>query len=431
MCSSYPKKVYVELTTRCNLQCPMCLKSSEGSCIEEGDLSLAVFKKLASSLAHTDVLVLNGLGEPLLHPDLVEMIAIARAAMPTGGRIGFQSNGLLFTPSRAQQLLEAGLDTVCLSLDNLEAGTEGRLDRGGHQRTAVTRAIAHLVQARKVTQRPLRIGLEIVLRRDTLPQLPEMVAWADAHHVDFILVSHLFSFDGSMSDQSLFNPNGYEATRLFAKWSAAALAQGVNLADLPTAQLKFSKSPADALVVQLGDALRREARQRDLVLHFANLVAQSGRDMGEVEARFQEARLAARERGIDLVLPPLHALVNGQRTCPFIENEAVFIDKNSTVMPCHFLWHTYRSRVNHSAIQVNKRNFGSIDEEPLEVVWRKAAYAAFRAEARQSEYAPCWSCTASPCADLVNANLLDMHDCYGSHVPCGHCMWSIGWMQCL
>ena len=74
----YPRKVYVEPTTRCNLHCPMCLKFSEGSCIEEGDLPLALFSTLAPSLKYTEFLVLNGIGEPLLHPELEQMIAMAR-----------------------------------------------------------------------------------------------------------------------------------------------------------------------------------------------------------------------------------------------------------------------------------------------------------------------------------------------------------------
>jgi Predicted Fe-S oxidoreductases len=432
MLSPYPKKVYVELTTRCNLQCPMCLKFSEGSCIEEGELPLALFKKLATaSLSHTEFLVLNGLGEPLLHPDLEEMIALARAVMPPDGRIGFQSNGLLLNHGRAVRLIEAGLDTVCLSLDSLDADEDKERNRGGHQRSSVTKAIAHLIRARAASQRRVRIGLEVVLRKETLHQLSDVVAWAGEHQVDFIIVSHLFSYDGSLGEYSLFNPNSREATNLFAKWSAAAKGQGVNLADLPVAQLKFSKSAADALVVQLGDAMRQEAKQQDLTLHFPNLVAQSDRDMGEIEAHFHRARLTASKHGIDLFLPPLHAPANGHRRCPFIDDDAVFIDKDGKVMPCHFLWHTCPSQVNHGSIRVNKRVVGSIEDESLEAIWQKAEYTAFRIEVGHSEYAPCWSCTSAPCADLVNANLLGMHDCYGSRVPCGHCMWSIGWLQCL
>lgn len=100
MAIQYPDKIYVELTTRCNLRCPMCLKFAKGSCIDEGDMPLALFKKLAPSLDHSRFLVLNGIGEPLLHPDLEEIITIARAVMPPDGRIGFQSNGLLFSNSR-------------------------------------------------------------------------------------------------------------------------------------------------------------------------------------------------------------------------------------------------------------------------------------------------------------------------------------------
>jgi putative metalloenzyme radical SAM/SPASM domain maturase len=409
----------------------MCLKFSEGSCIEEGDLPLALFKKLAPSLSHTEFLVLNGIGEPLLHPDLDEMITIARAAMPADGRIGFQSNGLLLNYPRAVRLIEAGLDTICLSLDNLDADEAKERDQGGHQISSVTKAIAHLIQAREVSQRHVRIGIEVVLQKKTLPQLQDFIVWADEHHVDFIIASHLFSYDGSLTDQSLFNPNSYEATRLFAKWSAEAKAQGVNLEQLPAAQLKFSKSPADTLLVQLGDAMRQEAKEKNIAYHFANLVTQSSRDTGGVETYFYKAQWSASNRGIDLFLPPLYAYVNGQRRCPFIDDEAVFIDKNGKVMPCHFLWHTCPSRVNHGAIQVETRVLGSIKEESLEMIWQKEASVAFRVEARKLDYAPCWSCASAPCADLVNSNLLDIHDCYGSHVPCGHCMWSIGWLKCL
>ena len=431
MNSQYPKKIYVELTTRCNLQCPMCLKFSEGNCIEEGDLPLAVFKKLAPSLSHTEFLVLNGIGEPLLHPDLDEMIAIARTAMPVDARIAFQSNGLLLSQNRALRLVQAGLDTICLSLDDLDAAKSSEYNQGGHQVSAVTRAIANLLHAGTIAQKNIRIGIEVVLQKKTLPQLQDIVVWANEHQVDFIIASHLFSYDGSLTDQSLFNPNSYEATQLFSKWEAAAQAQGVQLANLPAAQIKFAKSEAETRIVQIGDAMRQEAKEKNLLLHLPNLVEHSERDMGEVETLFAKAQSLAHTLGIDLFLPPLYAQENGQRTCPFIDEEAVFIDKNGNVMPCHFLWHTCPSRVNQSAIQVNQHVFGSIAETSLEDIWRKAEYAAFRAETGQKEYAPCWSCTAAPCGDLINTNILDMHDCFGSHVPCGHCMWSIGWLKCL
>ena len=67
----YPKKLYLEVTTNCNMSCGMCVKQAPGSSISNKHLNIAVFNKL---LPHMQTLVLNGIGEPLLHPDLLWMI---------------------------------------------------------------------------------------------------------------------------------------------------------------------------------------------------------------------------------------------------------------------------------------------------------------------------------------------------------------------
>ena len=52
---------------------------------------------------------------------------------------------------------------------------------------------------------------------------------------------------------------------------------------------------------------------------------------------FRKAREIAAEYKVELSLPPLAATRN--RSCTFIENDAVLIDVNGTVTPCHQLWH--------------------------------------------------------------------------------------------
>ncbi len=429
--TDYPQKVYVELTTRCNLRCRMCIKFSEGSCIEEGDMAFSLFEKLLPSLAHTQFLVLNGLGEPLLHPNLEAIIALARAAMPPQAMIGFQSNGLLLDEHRAATLLEAGLDTICLSLDSLQPSKATGRHNSEHPFSPVAKAVACLASARKKQHRDIRIGIEVVLKQETLPQLPDIVEWAHSHGVDYIITSHLFSYDGTMAGQSLFNPNSRAATALFDKWYQEAAAEGLNLKDLPAAHLKFAKSGSENRLVQIGAAMQNEAREHDIALHFSNLVKYHKLHIKETEAYFHEARTVAERRSIQLFLPSLHAPENTERSCPFIDEKAVFIAKNGDVMPCHFLWHTYACMVNQDQIQIQEQPFGTITEQSLSAIWQHPRYLRFRREAEASEYAPCWSCASGPCADLVNTNIQDMNDCYGTQVPCGHCMWSLGWTRCL
>jgi len=422
----FPQKVYLETTTRCNLRCRMCVKYAQGSCIEEGDLDPALFEQLLPSLAHTRFLVLNGIGEPLLHPQLARMIVRARSVMPEKSIIGFQSNGLLFTQDRATELVQAGLDTVCLSMDSLES-----VQGGEHQRSPVERAIAALQHAAPHAGRPLSIGLEVVLQRQTAYQLPLIIDWAHERGVDYIIASHLFSYDGRMADESIFTPCSNEATALFAKWSKQAREQGGELAELPSIPLRFKKTLLDQQLLNIRTSMQQEAREQDISLHFPNLLKHAETVDNDLEILWHQSTELAKNRGIRLNLPPLQAPANSHRTCPFMEDQAVFIATNGDVMPCHFLWHTYACMVNQTTVHIHARPFGNLRKQSLEKIWQDCHYATFRREASGSDYAPCWGCSSGPCPDLINPNLLDIHDCYGTHVPCGHCMWSLGWTRCL
>ena len=425
--ADHPQKLYVELTTRCNLRCRMCVKHAQGSCIEEGDMDPTLFRRLVPSLARTRFLVLNGIGEPLLHPDLEDAIALARNTMPTGGIIGFQSNGLLLDREMARNLLAVGLDTLCLSLDTL-----GPESNDEHHRSPVERAIDHLCAARQESKaRGFRIGLEVVIKRSNIDQLADIVAWAHGRGVDYLLASHLFPHDREMEAESLFCPNGAEAVALFAKWSQVAMARGLDLANLLAAPLKFVKSEADRQLLAIGGALHQEAEERGITLHFANLLTHDTDKLATIEAMFHRAERLAQTLGLDLTLPSLYAPLDTHRSCPFMTEQAVFIARNGEVMPCRFLWHSYTCMVNQVPIRVQAQPLGSLADHRLETIWQAPTFVAFRREAAGSDHAPCWNCTAGPCADLVCPNLLGANDCYGHQVPCGHCMWSRGWTRCL
>lgn len=424
----HPVKIYVELTTRCNLHCRMCVKYAAGSCIVEEDLPFAAFKSLSPSLANTRTLILNGIGEPLLHPELEEIIRFARAKMTPEAIIGFQSNGILLDREKSLRLISAGLSTVCLSLDSLEDTAADQA--GGHSVAAVSRAIACLVAAKKTAGAShFRIGLEMVLTKRSIGDLPRFVQWAADHGADYVIATHLLLYDRSSEGLSLFNPNSAEAVQLFNTYNERAAAQGINLANCLSTYLKFTKTEADQAVVQLFQELQQEARDKDIRLHLRSLLDYTPGDAEMLDQVFADGRSVAARNGIELFLPPHQAL--SERSCPFITDQTVFIAASGAVMPCHFLWHTYSCRVLGEEVQVQQCDFGTIREQPLEAVWQNPEYVRFRQEAGRYEYSSCWSCSLGPCAALVNDNILSAHDCYGSQVPCGHCQWNLGGIRCL
>lgn len=82
------KKVYVEITNSCNLKCPFCAKSKR----EKQFISLDNFKIILRKLNnYTDYLYLHILGEPLLHPNINELINEASDKF----KINITTNGYL------------------------------------------------------------------------------------------------------------------------------------------------------------------------------------------------------------------------------------------------------------------------------------------------------------------------------------------------
>ena len=143
-------------------------------------MSRETFLALSAAFPAIEALILNGVGESLLHPDLEEFIRIAREAMPQESWIGFQSNGLLLDEQRALSLVKAGLDRICLSLDAV-CPDMFRTIREGGEVDDLQKAFAALRSARDACpESRLQVGVEFVVMRDNLQQLPAVVRWAAA-----------------------------------------------------------------------------------------------------------------------------------------------------------------------------------------------------------------------------------------------------------
>jgi MoaA/NifB/PqqE/SkfB family radical SAM enzyme len=63
---SHPSRLFVDVATRCNLQCPMRSKQSPGNMIADGEMSADTFARIVPAFSRLEALILNGIGEPLL-----------------------------------------------------------------------------------------------------------------------------------------------------------------------------------------------------------------------------------------------------------------------------------------------------------------------------------------------------------------------------
>jgi len=109
----HPIMAHIIPIRRCNLACAYCNEYDDFSKPVATDVVISRINKLAD--LGTSIITLSG-GEPLLHPDLDEIIAAMRHR---GVMACMITNGYLLVPDRVQRLNRAGLDHMQISIDNV------------------------------------------------------------------------------------------------------------------------------------------------------------------------------------------------------------------------------------------------------------------------------------------------------------------------
>jgi len=422
-----PSNIIAEVTTRCNLFCPMCVKHTVGSGISEGDLSFTVFKSLTPALSRIASLVLSGIGEPLLHPQLDTFIQYAKTHMPTDSWVGFQSNGLLLDEERARSLIDAGLDRICLSVDAALPETYRTVRKGG-ELAGIEHAFASLRKAgleRKDS--PLEIGVEFVLQQNNMAELPEALRWASEQGATFALVSHMIAYDPTLKTHVAYDPNTDEAIALFERWKERADNEGIDIPSYFNIKWKYRKNAAEQRVVDFVEAMINDAAGQGIFFHLRNLIERDESLRQQLEQAFLESESIAREIGLDLKLPAVTP--KGQKKCEFIESGGVFVSWDGNVHPCHFLWHRYSCYVSEWRKYVNPKIFGNLSESDILEIWNSPEFRSFRETVLGYEYPLCSNCNVAPC-DYIESEEFEQ-DCYTNTIPCCDCQWCLGVFQCL
>lgn len=115
------KRAYIEITNVCNLRCSFC----PGTGREKDFMPPERFRLLAEKLrGHVKYLYLHVMGEPLLHPRLGELLAIAA---DLGFRTCLTTNGTLLGERGDAVLAARGVHKVSVSLHSAEGNGMGEL----------------------------------------------------------------------------------------------------------------------------------------------------------------------------------------------------------------------------------------------------------------------------------------------------------------
>jgi radical SAM protein with 4Fe4S-binding SPASM domain len=114
-----PLTLTIESTSKCNLFCPMCLR--ERVYFPPRDMELSLFRKIIDDAGkYLEFAVPYGAGEPLLNPEIYDMISYCtNCGIPTG----ISTNATLLSEDASRRLIEAGLNYIIFAFDGARRET--------------------------------------------------------------------------------------------------------------------------------------------------------------------------------------------------------------------------------------------------------------------------------------------------------------------
>ena len=117
----FPIHLDIELSNKCNMQCPMCFTSAEdfGDKINKGFMDFDLFKKVMDEASQNRIfsIRISHRGESFIHPEVIDFIKYAKEAGIK--EVSSLSNILSLTPSLFEKTMKAGLDWLTISFDGL------------------------------------------------------------------------------------------------------------------------------------------------------------------------------------------------------------------------------------------------------------------------------------------------------------------------
>jgi MoaA/NifB/PqqE/SkfB family radical SAM enzyme len=193
--------IQVEVSAVCNASCAYCLltcyKSQWG-----GDLmDMQTFETLKPNFAITDLVFLQGWGEPLLHPQFWDMVKEVKSA---GAKVGFTTNGMPLTDKHLHHLFTEQVDIMGISLAGANAATHEKF-RQGCDFVRIDEALSKLKQIKNEHQTAgPSIHLAFMLLKSNWRELEQLPQLASEWGVKQVVVNNLsFVSTPAMQEESL------------------------------------------------------------------------------------------------------------------------------------------------------------------------------------------------------------------------------------
>ena len=200
-----PPVLFIEVTTKCNLRCFMCPHTFQE--YEAKDMSLKEFEGILAQFPTLNMLIPQGIGEPLLCEHIFPMISLGKSR---GIAVSFNTNGTLLTADRAHALIESGLDILSVSIDGATEETYQRI-RGGGNLTKVVNNFRRMVELKsELGSKFPHLAIRTVVLKENISEIPQIVDLAISIGITEIAIQDMIDYGGILQS-SLIDTDDYSS----------------------------------------------------------------------------------------------------------------------------------------------------------------------------------------------------------------------------
>lgn len=195
---SYPRRLVLELTNACNLNCIMCGRNAAD--FKPTMFDMEIFRSFEPMMDTIEEVTLMGWGEPTIHPDFIEMLKIIDQY---SARKYFCSNGMNLKKIK-NAIFDYHVDVFAVSLDGATDETNGRIRRGS-KIEQIKEDLKDIVKIKK--ERGLKypwINFVFCAMQSNIRELPKLVKLAAEIGIEEVKVVYLTVFGEDLMNESLW-----------------------------------------------------------------------------------------------------------------------------------------------------------------------------------------------------------------------------------
>jgi tungsten cofactor oxidoreducase radical SAM maturase len=228
------KKIYLELTDRCNLNCSICYRRSWNEPAAEIDAPLFTgIKKQIDEMHSVTSFVIGGIGEPSCSPifcDVIDELAKYNVILTTNA---------VTLDERFLSHIVSSVNRVMISIDGI-GETFARIRGAGIETVIGNIKRINDLKKRNGSPNP-EIGIQFVLSKDDVDDIFGVIDIASDLNADMMIVSNLLPQTRENERKILYKKYGNEEIRaLFGRVSNYAFRKGQKLI-LPNYELKTER----------------------------------------------------------------------------------------------------------------------------------------------------------------------------------------------